>query len=62
MHTPEHWTSLETLENLSKKDLSREGENFDSVYLSKDSFIAAKLAAGSLLAITDEVISDRVIY
>ena len=49
------------LKDMTNRDLYKEGEELDSVYLSNDSFRSAKLAAGSLLAITEEVLTDRVI-
>ena len=62
VHTPEHWAFLEMLRDMTNRDLYKEGEELDSVYLSNDTFRSAKLAAGSLLAITEEVLTDRVIY
>ncbi|KAL5262113.1 hypothetical protein ACHWQZ_G007722 [Mnemiopsis leidyi] len=59
VHTPEHWNFLEMLKGMTNRDLYKEGEELDSVYLSNDSFRSAKLAAGSLLAITEEVLTDR---
>ena len=50
------------LKDMTNRDLYKEGEELDSVYLSNDSFRSAKLAAGSLLAITEEVLTDRVSF
>ena len=62
MHTPEHWNFLSTLKDLKKWQLCKLGDEFDSVYLSNDSFRSSKLAIGCLLAITEEVVTDRVIF
>ena len=45
---------------MSNRDLWKQGEELDSIYLCSKSFRSAKLAAGSLLAITEEVLTDRV--
>ena len=60
VHSPEHWDFLEMLPGFSNRDFHREGENYDSIYLSKGSFRAAKLSAGCLLAVTEEVLSNKV--
>ena len=60
MHSPEHWAFLEMLPGMSNRDLYKQAADLDSIYLSNQSFKAAKLAAGCLLAITEEVLTDRV--
>ena len=60
MHTPDYWDFLATLPQLKSRDLYKIGDQGDSIYVNNETFRAAKLAAGSLLAVTDEVLSDRV--
>jgi len=44
---------------MKPRDLYRLTDEFDSVYFNNNSFLAARLAAGSLISVTDEVLSGR---
>ena len=59
-HSEQLWTTLESLEEMKPRDLYRLTDEFDSVYFNNNSFLAARLAAGSLISVTDEVLSGRV--
>ena len=61
-HKEELWDKLQNLPNMSPTELYCFGAQHDSLYACNESFQSAKLSAGSLLSVTEEVLSGRVRY
>ena len=59
-HREELWEKLEQLPNMSPSELYTFGATHDSLYACNETFTCAKLSAGSLLNVTEEVLSGRV--
>ncbi|XP_064398021.1 histone deacetylase 6-like [Halichondria panicea] len=60
VHHEEHYQLLSTCENLSKEDLLALSGAYSSVYLNNFSFEVAKLAAGCVLELTQQVVAGNV--
>lgn len=59
-HSPEHIARMALIETLSQKELDVVATCFSSIYFSKGSNKAAKLAVGGLLQVTDAVCGGKV--
>ena len=61
VHSPEHLAFVKRVKTLSDEQRRKEEENFDSVYLCKDTEETARLSVGSLLEVVDAVFTGQVL-
>ncbi len=59
VHTKEHIETMKSTENLSNHELRKLAQTYDSIYLTKETYRAAKLAVGNLLQVVDSVLTDK---
>ena len=59
VHTPSHVTKLLTTASMSDAELKQCASSYNSVFLSGGSCEAALIAAGSLVELTDQVITGK---
>lgn len=59
IHTKEHIEEVKSYERLTAEELKQKENSLNSVYLSKNVFLCAALAAGCTLNVVDEVLSGN---
>ena len=59
IHSKQYIETIKSTQNLSEKELKKLSNSFDSIYLTKETYSAAKLAVGNLLEVVDNVLSDK---
>lgn len=60
VHSPAHLDFIGSTVSMSREDLIRETEKGDSIYLSNDSYLAAKLSCGGAIEICRAVVERKV--
>ncbi|KAG1654291.1 Histone deacetylase 6 [Nymphon striatum] len=59
VHSETHLKLIQSLDNVKPRDVCKIAQNFNSVYLCKDTNTSAKLAVGCLLEVVDSVLSNK---
>ncbi|CAG2121332.1 unnamed protein product, partial [Medioppia subpectinata] len=59
VHSKEYIEIIKSTEKLSEKELRKLSNKYDSVYLTRETFSAAKLAVGNVLQVVDSVLTDQ---
>ncbi|XP_068964288.1 histone deacetylase 6 isoform X2 [Petaurus breviceps papuanus] len=59
-HSEEYIDRVRTTSGLKPRDLHREGENYNSIYISPHSFVCAQLAAGAACRLVEAILAREV--
>ena len=59
IHTKEYIETIKSTQNMSEKELSKMSEKYDSIYLTRETYEAARLAVGNVLQVVDCVLTDK---
>uniref|UniRef100_A0A7N4P4X7 Protein deacetylase HDAC6 n=1 Tax=Sarcophilus harrisii TaxID=9305 RepID=A0A7N4P4X7_SARHA len=60
LHSEEYIDRIRATSRLKPRDLHREGENYNSIYLSSQSFACAQLAAGAACRLVEAILTGEV--
>eukprot|EP00041_Stephanoeca_diplocostata_P034320 m.1162035 g.1162035 ORF g.1162035 m.1162035 type:complete len:505 (-) comp24501_c0_seq154:4496-6010(-) len=60
VHDPDHRAYIDSLHTLSKAQIRKQADRWDSVYFCKDSHESARVAVGSCVVVTEAVCAGRV--